>query len=46
MCRGTDLGKTTKKISAAIKVLKSTVISIMLRSNRPPRAGHPTGLNN
>jgi hypothetical protein len=52
MCRGTDLGKGTKNNSAALKVHKNMMVSILLKwkkfitTNTFPRAGCPSKMSN
>ena len=52
LCQGTDLGKGTKKMSAALKVPKNTVAFIVLKwkkfgtTKTLPRAGHLAKLSN
>ena len=52
MSRGTDLGKGTKKLSAALKVPKNPVASLILKwkkfgtTNTLPRVGCPATLRN
>ena len=52
LSRGTNLGKGTKKISAALKVPKNTVAYIILKWNKfgttktLPRVGRPAKLSN